>query len=252
MDVDGDNLPLNNEDVLDSVEGEIFFFRALMRARPVGIHRHFHVMAMQRAIELGTGRDVEVESIWRKLDGCFNLEALEALEGEYDDSESPSSTPQPVPTPGSDDNLAFHPFFRTEFTLPPDNFMDELIALRRMRDSPSPPSSPFHSPSEPRRARGRKRKASKADLAGLISGDSDSSALTQESGDEKGGNAQTPSDRRGASVATATDAGTEDIQDEDDAASPDTSARPKRGGRKSVTRGRGVTVSRGTRKRKKQ
>lgn len=79
MDVDGEQPPNSNEDVLDSVEGEIFFFRALMRARPVGIHRHFHVMAMQRAIEIGTGRDVDVESIWRKLDTCFNLEALEAL-----------------------------------------------------------------------------------------------------------------------------------------------------------------------------
>lgn len=100
--------------------------------------------------------------------------------------------------------------------------MDDLIAVRRIRETASPPSSPLHSPAEPRRGRGRKRKASKADLAGLISGDSDSSALTQESGDEKGGAAQTPSDRRGASVATATDAGTEDIQDEDDAASPGT------------------------------
>ena len=79
MDVDGDNPSSNNEDVLDSVEGEIFFFRALMRARPVGIHRHFHVLAMQRAIELGTGREVEVESIWRKLESCFNLDALETF-----------------------------------------------------------------------------------------------------------------------------------------------------------------------------
>ncbi len=36
-------------------------------------------MDMQRAIEMGTGREIDVESIWRKLDSCFNLEALEAL-----------------------------------------------------------------------------------------------------------------------------------------------------------------------------
>jgi len=133
--------------------------------------------------------------------------------------------------------------------------MDELIAVRRIRESPSPPSSPWQPSLEPKprtSGRGRKRKPSKANLAGLISGDSDSSALTQESDKDEGGTAQTPSERRAGSVATATDAGTEDIQDEDDAASPDASTRLKRGGRKSAPRGRGGLSGRGTRKRKKQ
>lgn len=47
-------------------------------------------------------------------------------------------------------------------------------------------------------------------MAGLVGGDSDSSALTQESGDE-GAGAGTP---RG-SVMTGTDAGTEYAEDED-------------------------------------
>ncbi len=156
------------------------------------------------------------------LQSNSRLKYLHLQEGEYDDSESPSSTPQPVPTPGSDDNLDYHPFFQSEFAIPPDSYMDELIAVRRIRETASPPSSPLHFAPEPKRGRGRKRKASKADLAGLISGDSDSSALTQESGDDngEGAAAQTPSDRRGGSVVTATDAGTEDIQDEEGTASP--------------------------------
>lgn len=64
-----------------------------------------------------------------------------------------------------------------------------------------------------RRGTGRKRAKntrSKLNLAGLVGGDSDSSALTQESGDE-GGMAETPME----SVVTGTDAGT-DYADDDD------------------------------------
>ena len=60
---------------------------------------------------------------------------------------------------------------------------------------------------------GRKRgknTRSKLNLAGLVAGDSDSSALTQESGDE-GAVAETPRE----SVVTGTDGGTEYAEDED-------------------------------------
>lgn len=65
--------------ILDTVEGEICFFRALMRSRPVGMHRHFHVLSMKHAIEQGTGQSVSIDAIWDKLRSCYNLEALEAL-----------------------------------------------------------------------------------------------------------------------------------------------------------------------------
>ena len=59
------------------------------------------------------------------------------------------------------------------------------------------------------RKRGKYTK-SKLNLAGLVSGDSDSSALTQESGDEAVA-PQTPME----SVVTGTDAGTDYAEDED-------------------------------------
>jgi len=64
---------------LDSVEGEISFFRSIMRARPVGKHRHFCVLLVRNAILRDTGRSVHVESIWEKLRKCYNLDALEAI-----------------------------------------------------------------------------------------------------------------------------------------------------------------------------
>lgn len=56
-----------------------------------------------------------------------------------------------------------------------------------------------------------RRGKSKLDLAGLVGGDSDSSALTQESGDEGGHVASTPRE----SVVTGTDAGTDYAEGDD-------------------------------------
>lgn len=106
-----------------------------------------------------------------------------------------------------------HPFFRHEYTLPTDETLDALVSARRMRASASlPSSSPAPSPAaatKPGRG-GRKGKSKLKHMAGLVGGDSDSSALTQESGDESV--APTPRD----SVATGTDAGTEYAEDEED------------------------------------
>lgn len=69
--------------VLDTVEGETCFFRAIMRSRPVGMHRHFHVLSIKHAIEQGTGQSISVDDIWAKLRSCYNLDALESLVREF-------------------------------------------------------------------------------------------------------------------------------------------------------------------------
>jgi MRG-binding protein len=64
---------------LDTVEGEIAFYRSLMRARPIGLHRHFHVLSIRTVIHQDTGRYVTIDDIWEKLRDCYNIEALENL-----------------------------------------------------------------------------------------------------------------------------------------------------------------------------
>ena len=64
---------------LDTVEGEIAFFRSIMRARPIGLHRHFHVLSIRTVIHQDTGRYVSIDDLWEKLRGCYNIEALENL-----------------------------------------------------------------------------------------------------------------------------------------------------------------------------
>ena len=65
------------QSVLDTVEGEISFFRAITRSRPVGRHRYFRVLAMRHAIQSETGRWADIQDIWAKLNQHYNLEALE-------------------------------------------------------------------------------------------------------------------------------------------------------------------------------
>ncbi len=55
------------------------FFRSIMRARPIGLHRHFHALSMRTAIHQDTGRYVSIDDIWEKLRGCYNVDALESL-----------------------------------------------------------------------------------------------------------------------------------------------------------------------------
>jgi MRG-binding protein len=210
---------------LDTVEGEISFYRSVMRARPVGIHNQFHVLTIRNAIQKDTGHSVTTEEIWEKLRGLYDLEALEGLVRSHDFSSafecgimgrqsqepdgyesagSDDSTPAVIRTPSPSDNLSNHPYFRREYSLPADDTFESLIALRRVRVTASPPSSP-HAPSPTQKARASRtrRGPNKANMAGLVGGDSDSSALTQESGDEGG-----TSNARGSMVT-----GTEDETD---------------------------------------
>ena len=64
---------------LDTVEGEIAFFRSMMRARPVGLHRHFHVLTIRNAILRDTGRLVSMDALWEKLRSCYDLDILENI-----------------------------------------------------------------------------------------------------------------------------------------------------------------------------
>ncbi|KAJ7288280.1 hypothetical protein C8J57DRAFT_1214468 [Mycena rebaudengoi] len=246
-----------------TVDGEISFFRGIMRARPVGIHRHFHIINIRNSIHKDTGHWVTIQAIWDKLRALYDMDALEAirqtvmkLEILPTQRQSPYDLRHPLKT------SPLIPFFRDEYSLPYDAKIEEIIAQRRMRDTPSPISpSPSPQPTTGRTRAGRKRGKSKLDLAGLIGGDSDSSALTQESGDE----AMIPPTPRD-SAATITEAGTEYGGDEDTEmrdASPDPSPTsptnkvtrkkpPKKAAAPARTRGTAASTSATRAKKKKR
>ncbi|KAI0917234.1 hypothetical protein AcV7_009719 [Taiwanofungus camphoratus] len=249
---------------LDSVEGEISLFRSVMRARPVGIHRHFHVLTIRNAIYQDTGRLVSIDDIWAKLRCCYDLDNLESIEMDgYDPPGQSGSPAAPIRSPSPSENLSMHPFFRQEFLLPSEESFDSLISSRRMRATASlPSSSPAPSPSYYGRSGGSrtgKRGRSKLkNMAGLVGGDSDSSALTQESGDES----IIPTPRE--SLAGGTDGGTDYAEDEDayereQSPAPSiaskqprkTAKSTRRGSAGSRARGASAAASRGTKRKKK-
>ena len=237
---------------LDTVEGEIAFFRSIMRARPIGLHRHFHVLSIRTVIHQDTGQYVSIDDVWEKLRSCYNIEALENLvrfqklnwkkkvvlpnidfcrphfisfcpliqdaEG-FESPGSAHSTPSTIDSPSPSDNLSLHPFFRKEFALPYDEALDSIISSRRMRDSSSPSSaspSPPPPPTKGRRGVGRRGRGGGGATAAArptshVTAESDSSALTMESGDESVIVAPTPK----GSVKTGTDAGTDYGEDEE-------------------------------------
>ncbi|GJE98529.1 chromatin modification-related protein EAF7-domain-containing protein [Phanerochaete sordida] len=224
-----------------------------MRARPVGMHRQFHVLAIRNYIHRATDRWVPPEELWRKLKECYDLDNLEALE--LDGFEVPGEkrpTPAVFAYPPTDpaDNLQTHPYFRAEYALPDDPTIDAEISRRRMRasvsvDSGSPAPSPVHEKPAPsgRVSKRKKNQAQVKNMAGLVAGDSDSSALTQESGDESA--APTPT--------TNPDAGTEYADGEAEREqSPEAPKRKGKGRRNSTaTRGKPGTSTRGGKKRKR-
>ncbi|KAI0087906.1 hypothetical protein BDY19DRAFT_1042284 [Irpex rosettiformis] len=227
---------------LNTLEGEIVFFRSLMRARPVGIHKHFHAMVIRSAIQRDTGRWVPMEEIWQKLRSCYDMDLLESIETDGFDfsGSSPGAIAGALRSPSPSENLATHPYFKTEFALPDDPVIEDIISKRRMRASVSSVSaapSPVRE-KPPASVRSSKRTKSKNKMAGLVGGDSDSSALTQESGDESV--APTP-------AATADDAGTEYAEDgdrEQSPAEPATSSKQPRKGQKSARRNSNAMATR--------
>jgi hypothetical protein len=66
-----------SEDFLDSPEAEVSLFRSIMRTRPVGIHRHAHILAVHNSIYRDTGYKVPMQDLWAKLGKMYDLDTLE-------------------------------------------------------------------------------------------------------------------------------------------------------------------------------
>jgi len=230
-------------DFLDSAEGEVSLFRSIMRTRPVGIHRHVHVLAIHNSIYRDTGHKVPMKDIWAKLGRMYDLDVLEhgvSLSHNFHHSRFTTTHISPFepcgsqlqefigedpnsgsnsPSPG--ENLATHPSFREEFNPSThDESYESYFATRRVRQAsgtPTPEPSPVPAPigagsAQNSSIRGseigkKQRHNEKLKLAGLY--DSDSSALTQ-SGDEAGDGSPPPQGPSGPATEIGTEAGEEE------------------------------------------
>ncbi|KAG8914895.1 hypothetical protein FRC01_003874 [Tulasnella sp. 417] len=133
---------------LDTVEGEIALFRGITQARPVGLHRHFHVLAILQSIKQETGQHVTADDVWTKLRTLYDLGALEELEDQEEDPLHEEEEP-----PKDSVNYHRHPHFRTEFQLPQTQQFEEIIAPRRAATESTPASPEPPTPSTAQHAR---------------------------------------------------------------------------------------------------
>ncbi|KAJ3056825.1 hypothetical protein HK097_003708 [Rhizophlyctis rosea] len=164
---------------------EVPFFQGVARFRPVGVHKHFRMLNVQRFFKKQTGLVVTIEQLWDRLGHYYNLEALDGLADESDEEMTSESRRK----------RSAYPFkVTTEFTLPAEDFesiitehrraesgsdgegdevMSEAASRKDKRDSSPMSSASARSTPEPAEAEetskgrrpGRPRKASKAQLA---------------------------------------------------------------------------------------
>jgi MRG-binding protein len=71
------NASPNGSSFLDTLVGESAFFRAICDARPVGVHREFHMMTVAVHVKEMTGRHVTIDELWDKFRRCYDIETLE-------------------------------------------------------------------------------------------------------------------------------------------------------------------------------
>ena len=76
-DVEDDVQITANEDLLDTVEGELALLAALIQHRPVGLGRHWAMMGILKSLRSRLRCIVTSDAVWRKLSTLYDLRQLE-------------------------------------------------------------------------------------------------------------------------------------------------------------------------------
>ncbi|KAG0139443.1 hypothetical protein CROQUDRAFT_54710 [Cronartium quercuum f. sp. fusiforme G11] len=123
--------------VLATPNGETAFFRAVIRYRPRGSHRHFAVMGMCKELERELNTSISSEDVWSLLRSCYNIDILNERDLEVlDDSDPSHLCKDSAGDRFSEFQLPIHP------TTPSDLSFLSFINQRRLETIPSPVSSP--------------------------------------------------------------------------------------------------------------
>ncbi|CDS09898.1 hypothetical protein LRAMOSA02575 [Lichtheimia ramosa] len=111
---------------------ELEFLNAVARCKPVGIHKYFRLISIQRQFNQTSHTQYSIQDIRERLSAYYDMDALEELEQEEEEEEDVEGE--------ADEEHELH-----EFTLPLDEY-EQLISEHRQEDeaelsasSPSPP-----------------------------------------------------------------------------------------------------------------
>ncbi|KAI8391560.1 chromatin modification-related protein EAF7-domain-containing protein [Radiomyces spectabilis] len=132
---------------------ELALLNAVARCKPVGLHKHFRILSVQRELNLHGSGFCSVKEIWDRLADYYGMEALDELE-EEDEEEEEEEREEEERRKGE---------WVHEFSLPLDEY-EQLISEHRQDDQSSvhdeSPASPIHVPTK--RTRTSKRDGSPA------------------------------------------------------------------------------------------
>ncbi|CAO3660035.1 unnamed protein product [Umbelopsis ramanniana] len=88
---DVDYVKRESEDVLNAdhfeseesdwqVQKELALLNAIPKCKPVGMHKHFRIISIQRQYNQDSPTPLTIEEIWRELEHLYGIEALNELE----------------------------------------------------------------------------------------------------------------------------------------------------------------------------
>ncbi|KAJ8663377.1 hypothetical protein O0I10_000616 [Lichtheimia ornata] len=125
---------------------ELDFLNAVARCKPVGIHKHFRLISIQRQFNQKSHTPYSIQDIRDRLGAYYDMDALEELEQEEEEEEDVEGE--------ADEENDLH-----EFTLPLDEY-EQLISEHRQEEE-AELSAPSPSPPPPsKKSRTHKRDAS--------------------------------------------------------------------------------------------
>ena len=134
-------------------EMDVTLFQAVVRYKPVGVHKHFRMVNVQRFFNTNMGTALSAQDIWSRLSRYYDLAQLDiladsnsnggiAVKDEQGDASTASPSEEPVVVSRRDSNASLDcwppspaSLFRKtrNFELPMDEF-DDLIEEQRKAD----------------------------------------------------------------------------------------------------------------------
>ncbi|KAF7731005.1 hypothetical protein EC973_001051 [Apophysomyces ossiformis] len=134
---------------------ELALLNAVARCKPVGIHKHFRIISVQKTFNQQSPVHCSIKEIWNRLSDYYGMDALDELEeGEEEEEEEEEEE-----AAGEEAGLRKQSWLR-EFSLPLDEY-EQLISEHRQDDQSSvhddSPASPVN---PPKRTRTSKRDTS--------------------------------------------------------------------------------------------
>ncbi|CAO3652315.1 unnamed protein product [Mucor hiemalis] len=101
---------------------ELALLNAISRCKPVGIHKHFRIISVQRQFNQNSPVSCTIKEIWQRLGEFYGMSALDELEEEDEEQEEEEREEQEK-----------HKGDENEFSLPLEDY-EQLISEHRQDD----------------------------------------------------------------------------------------------------------------------